>query len=66
VPVAFLRLIRLRYNKSNINKYINMATKKFNYKQQYGVIVIVENEKEQIKLFNKLKKDGLKLKIVTV
>ncbi len=43
-----------------------MATKKFNYKQQYGVIVIVENEKEQIKLFNKLKKDGLKLKIVTV
>ena len=43
-----------------------MATKKFNYKQQYGVIVIVENEKEQIKLFNKLKKEGLKLKIVTV
>ena len=43
-----------------------MATKKFNYKQQYGVIVIVESEKEQIKLFNKLKKDGLKLKIVTV
>lgn len=27
-----------------------MATKKFNYKQQYGVIVIVESEKEQIKL----------------
>ncbi len=43
-----------------------MATKKFNYKQQYGVIVIVENEKEQIKLFNRLKKEGLKLKIVTV
>ena len=43
-----------------------MATKKFNYKQQYGVIVIVENEKEQIKLFKRLKKEGLKLKIVTV
>jgi hypothetical protein len=43
-----------------------MATKKFNYKQQYGVIVIVESEKEQIKMFNDLKKKGLKLKIVTV
>ena len=43
-----------------------MATKKFNYKEQYGVIVLIENEKEQIKLFNKLKKEGHKLKIVTV
>ncbi len=43
-----------------------MATKKFNYKQQYGVIVILENEKQQIKMFNALNKKGLKLKIVTV
>lgn len=39
--------------------------KKFNYKPQYGVIVIVESEKEQIKIFEELKARGLKLKVVT-
>lgn len=44
-----------------------MATNKktFNYKQQYGVIVIVESEKEQEKVFNELKNKGYKLKVVT-
>ena len=41
-------------------------TKQFNYKQQYGVIVICETEQEQKALFEKLKKEGLKLKVVTV
>lgn len=40
--------------------------KQFNYKQQYGVIVICETEEEQKKLFEKLQKQGLKLKVVTV
>ena len=39
--------------------------KKFNYKPQYGVIVICESEEEQIKMFDELKEKGLKLKIVT-
>lgn len=39
--------------------------KKFNYKPQYGVIVIVESEDEQIKIFEELKAKGLKLKVVT-
>lgn len=39
--------------------------KKFNYKPQYGVIVIVESEDEQIKIFEELRERGLKLKIVT-
>ena len=39
--------------------------KQFNYKQQYGVIVICEAEEEQIKMFEELKSKGLKLKVVT-
>lgn len=39
--------------------------KDFHYKQQYGVIVICENEEQQIKMFEELKAKGLKLKIVT-
>jgi hypothetical protein len=39
--------------------------KQFNYKQQYGVIVICETEEEQIKMFDELKAKGLKLKVVT-
>lgn len=39
--------------------------KQFNYKQQYGVIVICETEEEQIKMFDELKEKGLKLKVVT-
>lgn len=39
--------------------------KQFNYKPQYGVIVICESEEEQIKMFDELKEKGLKLKIVT-
>ena len=39
--------------------------KQFNYKQQYGVIVICETEEEQIKMFEELKAKGLKIKVVT-
>ena len=39
--------------------------KQFNYKQQYGVIVICETEEEQIKMFDELRAKGLKLKVVT-
>ena len=40
--------------------------KKFNYKEQFGVIVICETELQQIEVFNDLLKRGLKLKVVTV
>ena len=39
--------------------------KQFNYKPQYGVIVICENENEQKKLFEELQKQGKKLKVVS-
>ncbi|MFE3848980.1 hypothetical protein ACFX5D_13490 [Flavobacterium sp. LB3P45] len=39
--------------------------KEFHYKPQYGVIVIVENEEEQKKVFEELQKKGMKLKVVT-
>ena len=39
--------------------------KEFLYKQQYGVIVICENEDEQKKVFEELQKQGKKLKVVT-
>lgn len=41
-------------------------TKQFNYKEQYGVIVICKTENEQKEVFEKLQKEGLKLKVVTV
>jgi hypothetical protein len=40
--------------------------KKFNYKEQFGVIVICETELQQIEVFNDLSKKGFKLKVVTV
>ena len=43
-----------------------MAKKNYKYKPQYGVIVICDSEKQQKELFEKLKKEGLKLKIVNV
>ena len=40
--------------------------KQFNYKEQYGVIVICKDEEEQKAIFEKLQKEGLTLKVVTV
>lgn len=39
--------------------------KEFNYKPQYGVIVICENEEEQKRVFEELQQKGMKLKVVT-
>ena len=41
-------------------------TKTFNYKEQYGVIVICKDEKEQREIYERLLAQGLTLKIVTV
>jgi hypothetical protein len=38
----------------------------YSYKQQYGVIVICKDEKEQQKMYEMLQKLGLTLKVVTV
>jgi hypothetical protein len=43
-----------------------MAEKKFNYKEQFGVIVICEDEKRQREVYEMLQKMGLTLKVVTV
>lgn len=45
---------------------VKAKTKTFNYKSQYGVVVICEDEKEQMKIFERLQKEGLKLKVVCV
>jgi hypothetical protein len=39
---------------------------KFNYKPQYGVIIICKDEQEQKKVFEMLQKQGYTLKVVTV
>jgi hypothetical protein len=41
-------------------------TKEIKYKSQYGVIAVCESEDHQMKLYEKLKKQGLNLKVVTV
>lgn len=38
----------------------------FNYKEQYGVIVICKDEKEQQEIYDRLLAQGLTLKIVAV
>ena len=43
-----------------------MEKKKFNYKQQYGIVVICSDEQEQKEVYEKLEKMGLKLKVVVV
>lgn len=43
---------------------INTGTN-FNYKEQYGVIVICNNEQEQEKIYNSLTAEGYECKVVT-
>lgn len=43
-----------------------MSEKKFNYQQQYGIVVVCKDEQEQQQLYELLKKQGLTLKIVCV
>lgn len=38
----------------------------FKYKPQYGVVVICEDEQQQQRIYETLKNQGLKLKVVTV
>lgn len=38
----------------------------FTYKQQYAVVVMCKDEKEQETIYNRLKEEGLKLKVVAV
>lgn len=39
---------------------------KYTYKKQWGIIVECSSEEEQIELYELLKKQGLKLKVVVV
>ncbi len=38
----------------------------FTYKEQYAVVVICNDEKEQEAIYNRLKEEGFKLKVVAV
>lgn len=38
----------------------------FTYKEQYAVVVICKDEKEQETIYNRLKAEGFKLKVVAV
>lgn len=38
----------------------------FTYKQQYAVVVMCKDEKEQESIYNRLKEEGFKLKVVAV
>jgi hypothetical protein len=42
------------------------AAKPFQYQQQYGLIVVCEDEADQKKKFDQLKRRGLKVRVVTV
>lgn len=38
----------------------------FSYKEQYAVVVMCQDEKEQEEIYNRLKAEGYKLKVVAV
>lgn len=38
----------------------------FKYKQQYAVVVMCKDEKDQENVYNRLKAEGYKLKVVAV
>lgn len=38
----------------------------FTYKEQYAVVVMCKDEKEQENIYNRLKEEGFKLKVVAV
>lgn len=38
----------------------------FNYKPQWAVVLICNDEKHQIEIFNEMKSRGFKLKVLTV
>jgi hypothetical protein len=38
----------------------------FTYKEQYAVVVICKNEEEQKTVYDRLKEEGFKLKVVAV
>ena len=38
----------------------------FTYKEQYAVVVMCEDEREQESIYNRLKEQGYKLKVVAV
>jgi hypothetical protein len=44
----------------------NTKNTKFNYKSQYGVVVVCESEAHQKEIYEKLAKMKLKLKVVCV
>ena len=39
---------------------------KYNYKEQYGVVVVCQNEEEQKRIYEMLLKKGLTVKVVCV
>jgi hypothetical protein len=47
-------------------KFYFMNEKKFNYRQQYGVIAICADEEEQKKIYEMLRDLGLTVKVVVV
>lgn len=40
--------------------------KSYAYRPAYGLVIVCKDEAEQIELFNRLKAQGLELKVVTV
>ena len=49
-----------------LSKLIFRNMGEFTYKEQYGVIVLCKNEDEQKAIYERLKKKGLTLKVVSV
>jgi predicted 3-demethylubiquinone-9 3-methyltransferase (glyoxalase superfamily) len=56
----------LRANKGEIQTERVIFLSGFTYKEQYAVVVICKDEKEQETVYNRLKNEGHKVKVVAV
>ena len=61
-----LRAIFVPYAKGKSNRKGFERMSSFKYKEQYAVIVICEDAAEQENIYNRLKAEGFKLKVVAV
>ncbi len=53
-------------NDKNMKNSEKPQKKNYTYKPQFGLVIILQSEAEQIEMFNKLQRQGLTLKVVTV
>ena len=64
--LVFIRCFFLYHRTTGKFKGKGLKKMSFTYKEQYAVIVICKDEEDQKDIYNRLKEEGYKLKVVAV